>query len=170
MTRIFQLTTVVLLLGSVSHAQGIERVEPREKIQPAGTVRHALIGIPRNVVREFELSATEFVTFRDPRWSALTMAQIGAATADGVTSIDNLNHCSRCVETGPSRFFVGEHPDAHKYVIAGIIEASVEAVTALYFLRHAPSRKWYWRALWTLPQSISLYEHARASDHNANLL
>jgi hypothetical protein len=54
----------------------------------------------------------------------------------------------------------------HKYLIAGIIEVSAEAVTAHYFRGRPPSRKWYWRMLWTLPQSLSLYEHARASKGN----
>ena len=71
------------------------------------------------------------------------------------------------METGVSRFFVGQHPDAHKYIVGGAIEIGVEAVTAHYFRNHGPTRKWYWRALWELPQSISLYEHADAAHYNA---
>jgi hypothetical protein len=169
MTRLFSLTVEVLLLASVTHAQEIEKAEPVEKVQPAGTARIALIAVPRGVAREFKLSTTDLVTFRDPRWSVLTLTQIGAATADAVTSINNLNHCSVCVESGPSRIFVGVHPDAHKYIIAGMVEISAEAVTGHYLRRRVSPRKWYWRILWTLPQSLSVYEHARASHHNASL-
>lgn len=169
MTRVFQLAAAFVLLASVGHAQEIERVEPSAKIQPAGAIRSRLISVPRNVAREFKLSATDFVTFRDREWSILTLAQIGAGTADAVTSIENLNHCSSCRETGPSKIFVGEHPDAHKYIIAGVVEISAEAVTDHYLRRHEAPRKWYWRVLWTLPQSLSTYEHARASRHNTTL-
>ena len=107
--------------------------------------------------------------FRDPQWSILTIGQIGAASADAVTSLNNLHTCPSCSETGVSRSFVGQHPDAHKYIIGGAIEIGVEAVTAHYFRNHGPTRKWYWKALWALQQSFSLYEHARAAQQNAAL-
>lgn len=156
--------TLVLSAAVAARAQEIE------KVQPAVAVRSAVVAVPRAIAREYKFSAKDFVTFRDPQWSVLTLAQIGAATADAVTSVNNLNHCN-CVETGPSRIFIGEHPDLHKYLIAGIVEVSTEAVLAHYFRNHVPSwnRRWYSRMLWTAPQSLSLFEHARASEHNAAL-
>jgi hypothetical protein len=155
---------LVLSVAVAAHAQGVE------KVQPAGAVRSAVVAVPRAIAREYKFSVTDFATFRDPHWSVLTLAQIGAASADAVTSVNNLNHC-HCMETGPSRIFIGEHPDLHKYLIAGFIEVSAEAVLAHYVRNHEPSwnRKWYWRMLWTVPQSLSLFEHARASEHNAAL-
>lgn len=114
-------------------------------------------------------AARDFAAFRDPAWSALTLAQIGAGSADAATSLNNLRACPSCTETGVSRFFVGRRPDAHKYVIGGVLEIGVEAVAAHYFHSHGPARKWYWKTLWTLPQSFSLYEHTRAAHHNARL-
>ena len=142
------------------------RAQEVEKVQPAGNVRNALTAVPLGLARQYRLSARDLVTFRDPQWSVLTIAQIGAATAEAVTSLNNLNHCVGCAETGASRIFVGRHPDSHKYLIAGIIEGNAEAVTAHYFRSRPSSRKWYWRVLWTVPQSLSLYEHARASKEN----
>jgi hypothetical protein len=124
---------------------------------------------PVGIAREVGASARDFATFGDPQWSALTLGQIGAGTADMVTSLDNLHTCPSCLEVGISRFFVGEHPDAHKYILGGILEIGIEAVTAHYMRNHGPTRKWYWRALWSLPQSLSLYGHARAAFHNAAL-
>jgi len=86
-----------------------------------------------------------------------------------VTSLNNLHTCPSCVEVGISRYFVGAHPDAHKYIIGGILEIGIEAVTAHYMRNHGPAQKRYWRALWTIPQSLSLYGHARAANHNAAL-
>lgn len=147
-------------------------VQPQqiEKTHPAGTVREALLSRPAGAAREAAATARDFATFRDPAWSVLTMAQIGAASADAVTSLNNLRRCSNCLETGPSSFFVGRRPDAHKYILSGTVEIAAEAVAAHYFRNHSLSRKWYWRALWTLPQSFSLYEHAHAAQHNAALL
>ena len=44
-----------------------------------------------------------------------------------------------------------------------------EAVAGHYLRNHGPSQKWYWRFVWTLPQSLSLYGHAQASIHNARV-
>jgi len=159
MSRSFWLM-LAFLVASDAGAQEVE------KVQPAGNVRNALTAVPLGLARQYRLSARDLVTFRDPQWSVLTIAQIGAATADAVTSLNNLNHCVGCAETGASRIFVGRHPDSHKYLIAGIIEGNAEAVTAHYFRSRPSSRKWYWRVLWTVPQSLSLYEHARASKEN----
>jgi hypothetical protein len=155
--------TLILFMASIAHGQ------EAKKAPPAGSAHRGLITMPRAVAREFTLSAKDFATFRDPQWSALTLAQIGAATADVVTSMNSLNHCAVCSETGPSHIFVGSHPDVHKYVIAGIVEISTEAVAAHYFRRREASRHWYWRMLWNMPQSLSTFEHARAAEHNAGL-
>jgi hypothetical protein len=125
---------MALLLSPIAHSQQIE------KVQPAATVRNDLFSGPMGVAREVGATARDFVTFRDPAWSVLTIGQIGAASVD-----------------------------AHKYIIGGAIEIGVGAVTAHYFRNHGPIRKWYWKALWTVPQSFSLYEHARAAQHNAAL-
>ncbi len=154
---------MALLLSPIAQSQQIE------KVQPAETVRNALLSKPLGVAREVGATARDFVMFRDPQWSALTIGQIGAASADAVTSLNNLHSCPTCSETGVSKLFVGQHPDAHKYIIGGAIEIGVEAVTAHYFRNHGPIRKWYWRALWEMPQSFSLYEHAQAARHNAAL-
>jgi hypothetical protein len=154
---------MALLVSPIAYAQQIE------KVQPAGTARNELLSKPIGVAREVAATARDFATFRDPQWSALIIAQIGAASADAVTSLNNLHSCPSCSETGVSRFFVGAHPDAHKYIIGGAIEIGVEAVAAHYFRNHGPIRKWYWRTLWELPQSFSLYEHARAARHNTRL-
>jgi hypothetical protein len=154
---------IALLLSACAHAQEIEKVEP------AGKFHTALISKPMGFVREIAATGHDFATFRNPQWSVLTIAQIGASTADAVTTLNNLRNCPSYAELGVSRFFVGAHPDAHKYIIAGVVEIGVEAVAAHYFQNHGPVRKWYWRALWTLPQSFSLYEHAQAARHNAEI-
>ena len=160
--RIYWLA-LVLLTASIAHAQDIE------KPKPAGTAHHGALEMPLAVADQVAIAGRDFVTFRDPQWSVLTLAQIGAGTADAVTSLNYMRTCHRCVEIGPSRFLVGQHPDAHKFYIAGAIEITVQAVTAHYFRTHGPIRKWYWRALWSVPQSLSLYEHARAAQKNAAL-
>jgi hypothetical protein len=153
---------LALLLSPIAQSQQIE------KVQASKPVRNALLSKPLGVAREVSATARDLATFRDPQWTALTLAQIGAASADAVTSLNNLHNCPGCYENGLSTFFVGQHPDAHKYLIAGVIEISIEAVTAHYFRTHGP-KKLYWRALWALPQSFSLYEHARGARHNAAL-
>ena len=162
-TRIGWLVLVALLLASIAHAQEIE------KPKPAGTAHHGIFRAPLAIADQVAITGRDFATFRDPQWSVLTLAQIGAGTADTVTSLNYIHTCHRCVEIGPSRFLVGQHPDAHKFYIAGAVEVTVEAVIAHYFRTHGPTRKWYWQALWSVPQSLSLYEHARAAQHNAAL-
>lgn len=154
---------MALFLFPIAQSQQIE------KVQPVAAVRNVIASKPMGVAREVAATSRDFVMFRDPQWSVLTIGQIGAASADAVTSLNNLDTCPSCSETGMSRFFVGQHPDAHKYIIGGAIEIGVEAVAAHYFRNHGPTRKWYWKALWALPQSFSLYEHARAAQHNAAL-
>jgi hypothetical protein len=154
---------MALLVSPIAYAQQID------KVQPVAAVRDTILSKPLGIAREVAATSRDFVMFRDPQWSVLTIAQIGAASADAVTSLNNLHSCPSCWENGVSRFFVGQHPDAHKYIIGGVIEIAVEAVTAHYFRNHGTVRKWYWRTLWTLPQSLSLYEHARAAHHNAAL-
>src|SRR6202051_2832592 len=153
---------MALLFSPIAQSQQIE------KIQPSTAIRNALLSKPVGVAREVKATARDFVTFRDPQWSVLTLAQIGAASADAVTSLNNLHSCPGCYENGLSTFFVGRRPDAHKYIIGGAIEITIEAVTVHYFRTHGP-KKLHWRALWALPQSFSLYEHARGARHNAAL-
>lgn len=155
------LLAAALLIGPGVHAQQVE------KVQPAGRARNPRLAKPIGLAEEVAAIARDFATFRDKQWSILTLAQIGAAAADAQTSLNNLHNCLSCSEVGVTRFFVGAHPDAHKYIVAGIIEIGVEAVAAHYFRNRGPSRNKYWRLLWTLPQSISLYEHAHAANHNA---
>jgi hypothetical protein len=157
------LVVLLLLLSPIARSQQIE------KVLPPPPARSDLLSKPLRFAREVEATARDFATFRDPQWSALTFAQIGAATADEVTTLNNFRACATCTEIGPSRFFVGQRPDAHKFVIAGVIEIGVEAVAAHYFRNHGPKQKLYWKALWALPQSFSLFEHAQAAYYNATL-
>jgi hypothetical protein len=165
---------IAFLFSPIAQAQqnvagpGVSAI-PIEVVYPSGTVTNTFLSKPLGIARELGASARDFATFRYPQWSVLTMAQIGAGTADMVTSLNNLRSCPSCLEVGVSRYFVGAHPDAHKYIVGGILEIGIEAVTAHYMRNHGPIRKWYWRALWALPQSLSFYEHARAANHNAAL-
>jgi hypothetical protein len=157
------LLLVTFLLPSIVHAQNIE------KPKPAGAVHNRAFRVPLAIADQVAITGRDFATFRDPQWSVLTLAQIGAGTADTETSLNYMRTCLHCFEIGPSRIFVGQHPDAHKYFTAGAVEITVEAVAAHYFRTHRLIRKWYWRALWAVPQSLSLYEHARAAQKNAGL-
>ena len=151
-----------------------EPVQPgwRERIEPAqsaGKTHGVLVAIPLGVAGEVAATARDFATFHDKQWTILTFAQIGAATADAQTSLYNLRHCPTCREVGASRFVVGSSPDAHKYAIAGLVEITVEAVAAHYLRSHGPTQKWYWRLVWTLPQTLSIYGHAQAAYHNTGV-
>jgi|SRR5580704_4451719 hypothetical protein len=154
---------LAFLLSTNVHSQ------QNEKVQPADSFRKELVSRPLGIVRQVRATARDFIMFRDPQWSVLTIGQIGAASADAVTSLNNLHACASCSENGVSAIFVGQHPDAHKYVIAGAIEIGVEAVAAHYFRNRGPKEKLYWKILWVLPQSFSLYEHAHAAQHNTSL-
>jgi hypothetical protein len=165
---------VAFLLSTNIHAQqNLFRQQTATRLvegaHPAGTVSNRLASMPIAVARETGASARDFVRFRDPQWSVLTIGQIGAGTADMVTSLNNQHSCPSCLEVGISRYFVGAHPDAHKYIIGGILEIGIEAVLAHYMRNDGPAQKKYWRGLWTIPQSLSLYGHARAANHNAAL-
>jgi hypothetical protein len=154
---------LAFLLSPNVHSQQMERV------QPADTFRKAVVSKPLGFAREVRATAHDFVLFRDPQWSVLTIGQIGAAAADAVTSLNNLRACGSCSENGASAIFVGQHPDAHKYMIAGAFEIGVEAVAAHYFRNRGPKEKLYWKILWAAPQSLSLYAHAHAALHNTSL-
>lgn len=153
---------VALLSSPAAQSQEVEKVQP--------SIPKLVFSKPLGVTREVATAAREFALFHDPQWSALTIAQIGAASADAATSLNNFRACPTCLETGVSKYFVGEHPDAHKYIVGGAIEISAEAVLAHYFRHHGPKEKLYWRILWAMPQSLSLYEHAQAANHNAALV
>ena len=137
--------------------------------QPATKDSGALEIVAGGLATETGAAARDLVTFRDRKWTLLTVAQIGAATADAETTLYNFHRCPACVEKGIARLVVGRRPDAHKYAIAGLIEIRVEAVAAHYLHNHGPVRKWYWRYIWTLSQTFSLYEHTRADFHNAGV-
>jgi hypothetical protein len=145
------------------------RAQEFVRSKPAGRQNNVLMAVSSGLAAETRATARDLVTFRDRNWSLLTLAQIAASTADAQTSLHNFHRCPTCEETGISRFVVGRRPDAHKYIVAGIIEIGVEVVVAHYLRNHGPKRKWYWRLVWTLPQSLSLYEHTQASFHNAGL-
>ena len=155
------LLAVAILFSSIVQSQQMENA------RRVRTFTGSFVSKPILVIREISWTARDFVTFRDPGWSGLTLAQIGAASADAVTSLNNLHDCANCYESGPSRIFIGRHPDAHKYIVGGAIEIGMEAVAAHYFRNRGQIRKWYWRTLWELPQTVSLYEHAHAAYRNA---
>jgi hypothetical protein len=98
---------IALVLTPIARSQEIE------KIRQSTAIRVALISKPLGVAREVKATALDFATFRDSEWSALTLAQIGAAAADAVTSLNNLHSCPGCYENGLSTFFVGRRLDAH---------------------------------------------------------
>jgi hypothetical protein len=157
-----------------------------ERVLPAPPSHKLPFSIPLALATETKATVRDLATFRDPQWDALTIAQIVAAVADEKTSLAAFRHDPYSGEVGVSRLVVGVHPDAHKYVIAGVMEIGVEAVFAHYLHNHgrdpdglhgprkafradgepASAPKWYWRALWALPQSISLYGHTRATSIN----
>lgn len=145
------------------------RAQSFEPAQPSGKEHSGLFAIPRGVSGEVAATARDFVTFRDKQWEVLTIAQIGAASADAETTLYNFRYCATCQEVGVSRLILGSRPDAHKYIVAGLVEITTEAVVGHYLRNHGPIKKWYWRFVWTLPQSFSLYEHAHASIHNAQV-
>jgi hypothetical protein len=145
------------------------RAQGFEPAQAAGKEPTAFLVIPRGVANEIKFTAQDFATSGDRQWQILTLGQIAAATADEQTSLHNLHACPTCREIGISRLVVGEHPDAHKYILAGVVEIGIEMVVARYLRHHGPSQKWYWRSVWMLPQAISLYGHAHSGIHNAGI-
>src|SRR6266566_4305924 len=131
MRKVWLLAATLLTASSVG-AQEFVRSQPAIKDSGAlGTVAGRLVA-------ETGAAARGLVTFRDRKWTLLTIAQIGAATADAETSLHNFHRCPACVEKGIARLVVGGRPDAQKYIIAGLIEISVEAVAAHYLRNHGP--------------------------------
>jgi hypothetical protein len=159
------LLLLALAIPLAGHAQNTHE-NLVERVQPAPTSKGFFLPKFRGLASETKATARDCVSFRDPKWEALTWAQIAAATADAHTSLQSLHRCSYCQEVGSSKFVIGMHPDAHKYLLAGLVEVSVEAVASHYLRHHGPIHKWYWRAVWALPQSASVLEHTRASVHN----
>jgi hypothetical protein len=145
------------------------RAQDYVESQPAGRDPKMFAAISGGLVAETGATARELATFRDPKWTFLTIVQIAAATADAETTLHNFRVCPTCTETGISRLVVGRRPDVHKCALAGLVEIGIEAVTARYLRNHGPTRKWYWRYVWALPQTFSLYGHTRADIHNAGL-
>jgi hypothetical protein len=161
MKKILLLAATLLITASVSAQEFV-------RTQPAGIDHNVFMTASNGLAGETRATARDLVTFRDPKWTLLTIAQIAAGAADAQTSLNVFHRCSRCVEVGTSRLVVGRRPDMHKYAIAGIVEIGIEAVAAHYLRSHGP-RKWYWRCVSMLPQTFSLYGHTRASFHNAGL-
>jgi hypothetical protein len=152
-----------LVLIPVAHAQNVT-----DRAVPAGKESNLLISKVRALAFETGAAARDLATFRDWKWQALTVSQIGAATIDARISLNFFKRYPDAEEIGISRLVVGRYPDAHKYLIAGLLEISVEAVAGHYLRNHGPKQKWYWRYIWTLPQGLSIYEHARADFHNVS--
>jgi len=161
MKKILVLAATLLITASVGAQEFV-------RTQPAGRDHNVFAAASMGLAGETRAATHDLVTFRDPRWTLLTIAQIAAASADAETSLNVFHRCRTCVEVGTSRLVVGIHPDLHKYTIAGLVEIGIEAVAAHYLRSHGP-RKWYWRAVSMLPQTFSLYAHTRASFHNAGL-
>jgi hypothetical protein len=161
MKKILLLAATLLITASVGAQEFV-------RTRPAGIDRNVFTTASTGLARETRAAARDLVTFRDSKWTLLTIAQIAAASADAETSLNVFHRCRTCVEAGISRLVVGIHPDLHKYAITGLVEIGVEAVAAHYLRSHGP-RKWYWRCVSMLPQTFSLYGHARASFHNASL-
>ena len=162
MKKYLLLLTASLVTTNVSAQEFI-------RSHPAGKNPNAIAALSGGLAAEGKATVRDLVTLRYPSWTVLTIAQIAASAADAQTSLHNFHRCPTCLETGISRFVVGRRPDAQKYIIAGIIEIGVETITAHYLRNHGPIRKWYWRYIWTLPQSISLFEHTRSDFHNIGL-
>jgi hypothetical protein len=169
LTRSRNLTAKLLFLAVALLTASSIRAKEFAGIQPVVREHNVFVAHSRGLAGEIKATARDLSTFRDPRWSLLTLAQIGAAAADAKTSLDNFRQYPSREETGPARLLIGRHPDAHKYVIAGLVEIGVEAVAAHYLRNHIPPQKWYWRYAWSLPQTFSLYQHTRASLHNVRL-
>lgn len=153
---------IAILVAPNVHAQSYDGT------QPAGRDHNVFTAASAGLVAETRAAARDLVTFRDPRWTLLTIAQIAAAAADAQTSLNVFHRCPTCVEVGTSRLVVGRRPDMHKYAIAGLVEIGIEAIAA-HYLRSRGPRKWYWRCVSMLPQAFSLYGHTRGSFHNADL-
>lgn len=153
-----------LALIPVAHAQDVTG-----GAVPAAKEPNLLISKAHALAFETKAAVRDLATFRDPQWEALTVSQIAAATIDAKTSLDNFRRFPTCEEIGISRLIVGPHPDAQKYLIAGLLEISVEAVAGHYLRNHGPKQKWYWRFVWALPQGLSIYEHAHADFHNVSV-
>jgi hypothetical protein len=160
-------TSLVLAIAILIAADA--RAQEFVRSKPAGRQDNVFVAVSTGLAAETRATARDFVTFRDRNWSLLTLAQIAASTADAQTSLRTFHSCPACTETGISRFVVGRRPDAHKYIIAGLIEIGVEGVAAHYLRNHGPARKWYWRYVWALPQMVSLAAHTHAAFHNNGL-
>src|SRR5580692_5992136 len=139
-----QLCVFALLFLLASCASG----QRFESSQPAGREHSGVMAVPRGMAGELTATVRDFATFRDKEWEILTFAQIAAGAADAETSLYNLRNDSSSREIGVTRFFIGSRPDAHKYILAGLVEITLEATAGHYLRNHGPVQKWYWRAVW----------------------
>src|ERR1700739_1702195 len=94
------MATTLLLTSSVSAQEFAES-------QPAGRNLNMIAGLSAGLAGESRASVRDLVTFRDPRWTLLTLTQIGVSAADAQTSLHNLRVCPTCLETGSSRWVIG---------------------------------------------------------------
>jgi hypothetical protein len=94
---------IAILIAPNVHAQDYVRS------QPAGRDPHAFTAVTDGLVAETGATARDLVTFRDPKWTFLTIAQIAAATADTETSLHNFRICPRCVEIGIPKLAAFSH-------------------------------------------------------------
>ena len=127
MRQFLLLLAVVIPLAGHAQNPGENLVE---KVLPTATSKGFLLPRLRGLASEAKATARDFVSFPDPKWKALTGAQIAAATADAHTSLQSLHRCSYYQEVGSTKFVIGTHPDRHKYPLAGLVEVSAEAVAS----------------------------------------
>jgi len=66
--------------------------------RPAGRNPNAIAALTGGLAAEGKATARDLVTFRDPRWTVLTIAQIAASTADGATSLQTFHRCPTCLK------------------------------------------------------------------------
>jgi len=123
----------------------------------------------RGLATEIKETAHDLVLGNDWKWRALMLAQIGASIADAKTSLDNSCICPACQESGPAALLVGRHPDAHNYLLAGILEVTAIAVTSHFAREHSPHAARWTRDVWLALPAASLYVHSHSALQNSHL-
>jgi hypothetical protein len=116
---------LVFLFASSATAQHFEAA------QPSGREHGGFFAVPRGVAGEVAATVRDFATFRDKQWEILTLAQIGAASADAETSLYNMRN-------DPSM----------KSVCPGFLSAATRTRT------NTSSRGW-WKLRWKLLRAIT---------------
>ena len=129
---------------------------------PTGKYGNVFVSVVDGVLVETGSTAKDLITFKRPEMDLLTGIHIAAAIGDEITSLRNLHNDPYEQQTGLPRYLVGRRPDAHKYILAGIIEVGVTAILAHYLKTHGPIEKWYWKGVWIIPQSVAIGLHTNA--------